>query len=117
MKIEEVIKLRNYLDALIQAEAVLAEPAPEPVEAKAVDLAAWQTAQRNKILASSGDKAALLGTLADAPAVTEKTLTDLDVYPSLAADIVKRRDEIRAAALALTIAPKVEAEPIEEVKP
>lgn len=102
MKIEELVKLRNYLDALIQAEAILAEPAPEPVEAKAVDLAAWQTAQRNRVLAGSGDKAALLGTISTAPVVDEKALTDLDVYPSLAADIVKRAGEIRATALALT---------------
>lgn len=107
MKIEEVIKLRNYLDTLIQAEAVLAEPEPKPVEAQPVDLDAWKLIQRNKLLAGSGDKAALLGTLSTEPAVTEKALTDLDVYPSLAADIVRRAGEIRTAALALTVAPKV----------
>lgn len=105
MKIEEITKLRNYLDALIQANNVLAEPAPEAVEAKPIDLAGWKTSQANKVLAGSGDKAALFGTLSTAPAVTEKALTDLDVYPSLAADIVKRRDEIRVTALALTAAP------------
>lgn len=107
MKLAEIIRLRNYLTSLIDAEATLAEPEPKLVDAQTVDIDAWKLIQRNKLLAGSGDKAALLGTLSTEPEVTEKALTDLDVYPSLAADIVKRRDEIRTAALALTVAPKV----------
>lgn len=112
MDIAELKKLRAYLDAIIEAEAVIAEKPPE--DPAPVDVAAWATSVRNRILAGSGDKAALFGTLSTAPVVVEKSLTDLDVYPSLAADICKRRDEIRAEALAR---PAVAAEPLGEAKP
>lgn len=102
MDIAELKKLRAYLDAIIEAEAVIAEKPPE--DPAPVDVAAWQTSVRNRILAGDGDKAALLGTLSTEPTVNEKSLTDLDVYPSLAADIVKRAGEIRTSALALTAA-------------
>jgi len=102
MKIEEVIKLRNYLDALIDAEAVLAEPPPQPVEAVAVDLDAWKVAQRNRVLAGSGDKAALLGTLSTAPTVDDKALAALGADAEVAKALIAARDATRAAALALT---------------
>jgi len=96
LNLDEIRKLHNYLGAILAAEAVLAEAEPpEPV-----DLTAWKTSQANRILAGSGDKADLFGTLSTEPVVIEKSLTDLDVYPSLAADIVKRAGEIRVAALA-----------------
>ena len=112
INIDEIKKLRAYLDAIIEASAVIAEEQPKDPEP--VDVAAWKTSVRNRILAGSGDKAALFGTLSTEPTVAEKELTDLDVYPSLAADICTARDDIRAAALALTA---VVAEPIEEIKP
>ncbi len=100
-KLSELRKLRTYCDELILAHEVLAEPAPASTPEVKPDLAAWKLSRSNRILAGSGDKAALLGTLSTAPVVDEKALTDLDVYPSLAAELVKARDEIRVAALAL----------------
>lgn len=99
LDLAELKKLRAYLDALIQAEAVLAEPEPQAPEP--VDVAAWNVSRRNRILAGSGEKAELLGTISTEPVVTDKTFIDLDV-PNLADGIVKRAAEIRSAALALT---------------
>ncbi len=107
LNLDEVRKLHNYLGVILAAEAVLAEPEPQAPEP--VDVEAWKVSQANRILAGSGDKAALMGTLSTAPVVVEKTLTDLDVYPSLAADLVKRRDEIRATALAQGTADAIHA--------
>lgn len=106
LNLDKIRKLHNYLGAILAAEAVLAEPEPKQLEP--VDLTAWKTSQANRILAGSGDKADLLGTLSTEPVVVEKSLTDLDVYPSLAADIVKRAGEIRVAALA-KVAPAEQA--------
>ena len=104
-KLAELRKLRAYCDALIEAHAVLAEPPPEAPAA--VDLAAWQTAQRNRVLAGSGDKAALLGTLSTAPTVEPGNLTKLDVYPSMEAELLAAAADCRAKALALTVGVKL----------
>jgi hypothetical protein len=95
-------KLRAYLDALLQASEVLAEEPPKPVEAKSVDLAAWAVSQRNRVLAGSGDKADLLGTLSTAPVVDDKVLAAVGADAEIAKAIITARDELRSAALALT---------------
>ena len=100
-KLTELRKLRAYCEVLIAAHEVLAEPAPEPTPEVKVDLAAWKLSQSNRILAGSGDKAALLGTLSTEPTVKAADLTDHDVYPSMAEELVQAAADIRVAALAL----------------
>jgi len=112
-KIAELKKLRAYCDALIAAQAVLAEAPPEYQPEVKVDLTAWKLSQSNKILAGSGDKAALLGTLSTEPTVKEGDLTKLDVYPSMEAELLAAAADIRSKALDLR---KVEAVPKEILK-
>jgi hypothetical protein len=102
-KLAELRKLRAYCSELIAAHEVLAEPAPEAKEAVAVDLAAWKLSQSNRILAGSGEKAELLGTLSTEPTVKAGDLTKLDVYPSTEAELLAARDDIRKAALELRL--------------
>lgn len=109
-KLAEVRKLQAYCAALILAHDVLAEAPPEDRPELKADLVAWRTSQRNRILAGSGEKAELFGTLSTEPLVTAKSLTDLDVYPSTAEAMIAARDEIRAALLAAE-APKVVVKP------
>jgi hypothetical protein len=113
-KLAELRKLRGFCDALISAHEILAEPMPADQPEVKADLAAWKLSQSNRILANdpAEEKGALLGTLSTEPTVSEKSLTDLDLYPSTAAEMVKARDEVRAAALALRV---LEAEPVEEL--
>jgi hypothetical protein len=116
-KLSELRKLRTYCGELIAAHEVLAEPAPEAKEAVAVDLTAWKLSQSNRILAGSGDKAALFGTLSTEPTMDAKALaTALDLYPSAAEAIVAEAVKIRAEALALDLTPKV-VEVVEDIKP
>jgi len=100
-KLTELRKLRAYCDVLIAAHEVLAEPVPEPTPEVKVDLAAWKLSQSNRILAGSGEKAELLGTLSTEPTVKAGDLTKLDIYPSMEEELLAARDEIRVAALAL----------------
>ena len=100
-KLAELKKLQSYCGELIAAHEVLAEPAPEATPEVKVDLAAWKLSQSNRILAGSGDKAALLGTLSTEPTVKATDLTALDVYPSMADELVKAAGDVRIAALAL----------------
>lgn len=94
-------KLRDYCQAALDVDAVLAEPEPKPVE---VDLEAWKIAQQNRILASAPDsaKAALVGTLSTEPTVTAKALTDVACDATLAESLVTFGATARKAALDLT---------------
>lgn len=104
-KLESFRKLHSYLGALIQAQDVLAEPAPEDVPEQKADLAAWETSRRNRILAGSGDKAALLGTLSTPPTVDAKALADLGLPVADADAVVAEVQTIRTTLTA--VAPKV----------
>jgi len=96
--IDRLIKLRNYCDVLVEAQGILEEPPPK--KAAEPDLEAWGISQRNRVLANSGDKAELLGTLTQPPLVTLKELTGLQLETGLAEEMLAARDEIRAQAAA-----------------
>lgn len=100
---ENLTKLRDYVSALLDADAVMSEAVPESPEP--VDLAAWKTSQRNRVLAGSGRKAELLGTLSTEPSIRDADLDALGIDAEAAAVIKAERDRIRQAALALTVAP------------
>ena len=100
-KLDELRKLQAYCGVLLDAHAVLAEKPPEVRAEVKVDLNAWRTSQSNRVLAGSGDKAALLGTLSTVATLTKEDLTKLDVYPSLADEILAAAADCRAQALAL----------------
>lgn len=100
-KILELKKLRGYCDALIRAQEVLAEQAPEDQPKAPAELAAWKLSQSNLILAGSGEKAEILGTISTEPVVTAEDLTSLDVCPSMADELVAAAADIRTQALAL----------------
>jgi len=110
MERDTLLKLKAWAEALLQAKDALA--AVPPVNPEPVDVAAFLTAQRNQVLANSGDKAALLGTLSTPPVLSEADLAKV-VGAALADAFRKDRDICRAAALALP----VDAEPIKVVKP
>ena len=102
INLDNLRKLRSYLDALIVASEVLAEPEPKAVEAVPVDLEAWKLSKRNRILAGSGDKAEILGTLSTPPTVDDKALAAVGADPEVSKAIITARDSFRADALALT---------------
>jgi len=89
-RLSELRKLRAYYDALLLAHEVLATEIPKDQPEVKVDVAAWKASQADLILACSGDKAALLGTLS-----TEPTVKGTD----LPKDLLDARDEIRTTAL------------------
>lgn len=97
---DDLVKLRSYIDALIQGLDGLAgaEPPPTP---PAPDPQDYLVAARNSVLAGSGDKAGLFGTLVEAPVVTSQELRDLGLLASQADAIIAARDGARAQALAL----------------
>jgi len=108
---DQLRKQVAYSQALLDAEEVLASapseeiaPVPDPI-----DLVALRTSIRNRVLAGSGDKAAILGTLSTEPAKDAKTLSaELDIYPSLAEAMVEEAGRLREAALALDLTPDKE---------
>ena len=97
----KLTRLRDWCEALLAADSAISEPEPEQPEP--VDLDAWRISVRNRVLAGSGEKAALLGTLS-----TKPTVKAADIDAALGAGVSAERDRLRAAALARTAA---EAEP------
>jgi len=101
---DKLVKVVAWGKALLAADAVLAEPEPEQPEP--VDVLAWRTSLRNQVLAGSGEKAALLGTLS-----TEPTVSDAEVDKALGAGMAAERDRLRLEALALEV--DTNPEPVE----
>ncbi len=98
-------KLRNTINALLQASEVMDEPMPKAErDMSAEEATAWKTSQRNRVLAGSGDKAEFLGTLSTEPVVSAADLEAMGVSKTDAAEMVAERDSLRAEALALTVA-------------
>jgi len=113
----KIRKLRAYCDALLKTRSVADESEPEQPEKP--DLDAWRTSVRNRILAGSGDKAALLGTLSTEPTVTAADLRDAGLLSTTAAELIAERDQVRAIALQRDSeigAAAVEAEPVPKVR-
>jgi len=109
---DDLLRLRAWIDALLAAQAAADEPEPEQPEKP--DLDAWRTSVRNRILAGSGDKAALLGTLSTEPTIRNaRQLADLlgfevwlpdeaePAWPSWVDDFISECSRVRARALEL----------------
>lgn len=86
MDINELIRLRDILVALVDAEYTL-------------DTEEQNLSTSNKVLASSGVKAEVLGTLSSVPTISAKDLSAL--HPDLVTPILSKAAELRARAVAL----------------
>ena len=91
-------KLRAYCDALLAAKSATDSAQPKPEEPQAV-VDSWRRETSNLVLAGSGDKAALLGTLSSEPTVDAAQLCTLGLDADTAAEIVDDATAARAEAL------------------
>jgi len=91
--------LKQVVDFTLAAQGVLSESEPEQPEP--VDVNAWRTSVRNRVLAGSGVKAAWLGTLSTEPEYGANDVAALGVTAAAAVLLTECRDELRAAALAM----------------
>lgn len=100
MDTEQITRLRDWLSALLEARSTIegasAGPLPLPVPPVDANLFA-----RNLVLGGSGNKAALLGTVASEPTVDRDDLRNAGLLAGMADDLIIERDELRRQAFEL----------------
>lgn len=94
-------ELKEYLEALNAGRNAIQQGQNPPPDPPPLDVPAYKTSFRNKVIAGSSFKAKFYGTLTTKPKVTADTLKFLGMTAAAANAVIAERDKIRSGALEL----------------